>query len=97
MDFKQMQSRSQDSDDAALDTLYTDFFHQLSEFMQERQDANANEEEPEWSSRFGNQTSAYLRMVIEEHKAKTKDLMVQKTDENMETICHLRDQLIAEE
>ena len=94
-----MQSRSQDSDDATLDTLYTDFFHQLSDVMRERQDANSNEEssiEAGWPSERGDQMTAYLKMVIDEHKAKTKDFMVQKTDENMETICHLRDQLIAE-
>ena len=36
-------------------------------------------------------------MVLDEHKAKTSDLISQKIEENMEGITHLRAQLITEE
>ena len=88
----------QESDDVTLDNFYTGFFDRISKVILERQSLTGDS--PSRSAQgfeLNDSITADLQMVLDEHKAKTSDLISQKIEENMEEITHLRALLIAEE
>ena len=87
---EQMQSQPQDSDDVTFDVFYTDFSNRISEVMLEHHSSSQKSAEAGKPLHSIEPISVDLKMVIDERKAKMKDLIAQKLDQNVDLISRLQ-------
>ena len=87
---EQINSQPQDSENITIDACYKDLLNEVSEVILDRLSQSKQTTEADQSSTLGETMTVDLNKVINEHKAKMKDLISQKMYESLKTNEHLR-------